>query len=232
VGCLSFQEPEAGFPSTQNRILFAPTAGEIAACILPHFERAKDPVASFGQGCEGDPLMNPPLLEEAIRLVRAKGGAGTINLNTNGSRPQAVKKLVEAGLDAIRVSMNSAQEPWYNAYYRPRGYRFADVKESVKVVADAGGFASINYFAFPGVSDREKELEALLGFIRDTGLRLIQWRNLNLDPDLYLETLGDLEGAGKALGLKFVFEEVKRRFPKIRYGYFNPAWRSELSQAA
>ncbi len=232
VGCLSFQEPEAGFPSTQNRIAFTPTAAEIAACIVPHFERAELAVASFGQGCEGDPLMNPPLLEEALRLVRAKTSAGTLNLNTNGSRPDAVKKLMKAGLDAIRVSMNSAQEGWYNAYYRPRGYTFADVRASVKAVAELGGRASINYFVFPGVSDREQELEALIELIKESGLSLIQWRNLNLDPDLYLETIGDPAAAGKALGLKFVFDEVKRQFPKMRYGYFNPAWRDETRQAA
>jgi hypothetical protein len=125
------------------------------------------------------------------------------------------------------VSLNSAQEPWYNAYYRPRGYSFAQVRQSIKVVVDEGGHASINYFTFPGVSDREAEIQALLGLIKETGLHLIQWRNLNLDPDLYLDTLGDIDGAGKAMGVKFLLDEVKRQFPAIRYGYFNPAWREE-----
>ena len=227
VGCLSFQKPEVGFPSTQNRIEFIPTADEIAGCVLPHFAIATMPVASFGQGCEGDPLMNPPLLLESIKAIRAKTARGTINVNTNGSRPDVVRELMKNGLDAIRVSMNSAQEPWYNAYYRPRGYTFSQVKESVKAVVDLGGHASINYFTFPGVSDREAEIEALSDLITWSGLHLIQWRNLNLDPDLYLETLGDLESAGEAKGVKFLLAEIKRRFPKIRYGYFNPAWREE-----
>jgi pyruvate-formate lyase-activating enzyme len=96
-------------------------------------------------------------------------------------------------------------------------------------VADLGGKASINYFVFPGVSDREAEIEALLAFIKDTGLHLIQWRNLNLDPDLYLETLGDLSGAGKALGLRTMLDKVHQAFPKIRDGYFNPAWKHEAT---
>lgn len=227
VGCLSFQKPEAGFPSTQNRIEFTPTAQEIAECVLPHFNKAPHPVASFGQGCEGDPLMNPPLLIEAVKAIRAKTSLGTLNINTNGSRPEAVRDLMRSGLDAIRVSLNSAQEKWYNAYYRPRGYTFAQVKESIKIVADEGGKASINYFTFPGVSDREAEIEALLKLIQQSGLHLIQWRNLNLDPDLYLDTLGDVEDAGKAMGVKFLLTEIKKHFPKIRYGYFNPAWREE-----
>jgi pyruvate-formate lyase-activating enzyme len=227
VGCLSFQKPEVGFPSTQNRIGFTPTADEIAGVVLPHFAKSRHPVASFGQGCEGDPLMNPPLLVEAIQKIRASTKTGTININTNGSRPEVVRDLMKAGLDAIRVSMNSAQEPWYNAYYRPRGYTFRDIKESVRLVGAEGGKSSINYFVFPGVSDREKEIEALLKFIYETDLHLIQWRNLNLDPDLYLETLGDLESAGKALGVKALFKAVREKFPHVRYGYFNPAWNDE-----
>jgi pyruvate-formate lyase-activating enzyme len=227
VGCLSFQKPEVGFPSTQNRIEFVPTVDDILGCVLPHFEKAIHPVASFGQGCEGDPLMNPPLLIESVKAIRNKTQLGTLNLNTNGSRPDAVKELMGAGLNAIRVSMNSAQEAWYNAYYRPRGYNYSQVKESLRVVADAGGHASINYFTFPGVSDREAEIGALLKLIKESGLHLIQWRNLNLDPDLYLDTLGDLDSAGKAKGVKFMLDEVKRHFPKLRYGYFNPAWQEE-----
>ncbi len=228
VGCLSFQPSKAGFPSTQDRITFVPTADEVAGVALGHLKRAKKKaVVSFGQGCEGDPLMQAGVLEASIRAIRAQAAKGTINLNTNGSRPEEVKKLMAAGLNAIRVSLNSAQRAWYEAYYRPRGYDFDDLKKSLKAVRDAGGWPSINYFVFPGVSDREAELEALSQMIEECGLALIQWRNLNLDPDLYLKTLGDLSGAGKALGVPYLLAEIRRRFPKLRYGYFNPAWRNE-----
>jgi hypothetical protein len=95
VGCLSFQKTDAGFPSTQNRIAFVPSVEEIANCMIPHLDKAPHPVASFGQGCEGDPLMNPPLLLESIKAVRASTQRGTINLNTNGSRPDAVRELMK-----------------------------------------------------------------------------------------------------------------------------------------
>lgn len=224
VGCLSFQPPEAGFPSTQNRLLFSPTATEIAEIAVPHLESSERPVASFGQGCEGEPLNQAELLEAAIRAIRARTPRGIINVNSNGSRPAVVRRLLSAGLDAIRVSLNSAQEPWYNAYYRPKDYKFSELTESLRAVADAGGKASINYFVFPGVSDREAEIEALLKLIKETGLHLIQWRNLNLDPELYLKTLGKVEDAGPALGIKTLLDEVKLQFPEVRYGYFNPAW--------
>jgi pyruvate-formate lyase-activating enzyme len=244
VGCLSFQPEEAGFPSTQNRIQFTPTPDEIAELAAPHLASSALPVASFGQGCEGEPLLQAPVLAEAIQAIRAKTKRGIININTNGSRPEAVKQLLSAGLNAIRVSMNSAQEAWYNAYYKPRGYQFSALKESLKAVVQAGGKASINYFVFPGVSDREREIEALLDLVGETGLHLIQWRNLNLDPELYLQTLGGPEAlmaAGDALGLTTLLNEIRSQYPAVRYGYFNPAWgfeeqlprlRQEAEQAA
>lgn len=244
VGCLSFQPEEAGFPSTQNRIQFTPTPSEIALLAVEHLKTSALPVASFGQGCEGEPLLQAPVLAESIKAIRAGTKRGVININTNGSKPDAVKLLLDAGLDAIRVSMNSAQEPWYNAYYKPRGYKFADLKESLKAVVGAGKKASINYFVYPGVSDREREVEALLDLVAETGLHLIQWRNLNLDPELYLATLGGPEAliaAGDAIGLPAMLDELKAQHPHLRYGYFNPAWgfedelprlRKEASSAA
>jgi pyruvate-formate lyase-activating enzyme len=227
VGCLSFQKPEAGFPSTQNRITFSPTVEEIASLAVAHLKHSALPVASFGQGCEGEPLLQAPLLKQAITAIRSATKRGVINLNTNGSRPAEVRMLAEAGLDSIRVSMNSAQEAWYRAYYKPRGYAFADLKESLKAMVGAGRKASINYFVFPGVSDREREIEALLDLVGETGLHMIQWRNLNLDPGLYVETLGGPDAlieAGEALGIPALLNELRQQYPKLRFGYFNPAW--------
>ncbi|HTB21340.1 MAG TPA: radical SAM protein [bacterium] len=227
VGCLSFQKPEAGFPSTQKRITFTPTTQEIASLAVAHLEKSSLPVASFGQGCEGEPLLQAPLLKESILAIRSATKRGVINLNTNGSRPREVLELAHAGLDAIRVSMNSAQEAWYSAYYHPRGYAFKDLKESLKAMVGAGRKASINYFVFPGVSDREREIEALLDLVGETGLHMIQWRNLNLDPELYVETLGGPEAlieAGEALGIPALLNELRQQFPALRFGYFNPAW--------
>ena len=56
LGCISFQQ-EAQLTSSQNRIAFTPTAEEIAGVALTHINRVKNSVVSFGQGCEGDPLM-------------------------------------------------------------------------------------------------------------------------------------------------------------------------------
>ena len=88
VGCISLQ-PSGCCPSTQDRIAFVPTPREIADLAIAHLESAPRPIVSFGQGCEGEPLLQAGVMAEAIRLIRARSSLGTINLNTNGSKPKA-----------------------------------------------------------------------------------------------------------------------------------------------
>ena len=47
-------------------------------------------MVSFGQGCEGEPLLRWKEIERAIRLVRARTRRGSIHANTNGSLPVAL----------------------------------------------------------------------------------------------------------------------------------------------
>ena len=158
---------------------------------MKHIQAVEAPVVSFGQGCEGEPLLMGDLLIESTRLIRKATAKGTINLNSNGSRPEIVKEMLKVGLDSIRVSMNSPREALYTPYYNPRGYTLADAIESLRAVNRAGGFTSINLFVFPGVTDTEEELDALSGLIEDVGLEMIQMRNLNVDPEVYARTLPD-----------------------------------------
>ena len=146
-------------------------------------------VVSFGQGCEGEPLLQAKTLEASISMMRKATGRGTINLNTNGSLPKDVEKLCRAGLQSIRVSMNSARPEYYEKYFRPKGFTFEDAKRSISVVKANGGFASINYFVLPGFTDQESEFNALRKLISETRLDMIQMRNLNIDPDWYLQQL-------------------------------------------
>lgn len=150
VGCISEQESNSPLTVTpQCRLTFTPTPEELAEVMEIHAAReTKEPVFSFGQGCEGDPLMNPELLCSSVRLYRAAGGRGTINCNTNASRPEAVSALAQAGLTSIRVSLNSAREAVYNRYYRPHGYSFADVRTSISTAREHGLFISLNLLFF------------------------------------------------------------------------------------
>lgn len=221
VGCISLQESGC-CPSTQDRIGFVPSPKEISQMAIPHLEQAERAIVSFGQGCEGEPLLQAETIEQAIRLMRKATPRGTINLNSNASLPKSVARLAAAGLDSIRVSLNSVQEKYYNRYYRPHGYRFMDVKESVRVMKDADKFVSLNYFILPGFTDSEDEFAALCGFIDELSPDFIQLRNLNMDPEWYLRTL-EFPDTEQALGMKSWFLKLQTRFPTLRYGYFNPS---------
>ena len=106
-------------------------------------------------------------------------------------------------------------------YYRPNNYQFSDIIESLKVMNHFGGWSSINYFVFPGMTDAMEEYEALRKLIRDTGLKMIQWRNFNIDPDWYLGKIG-VTDTGDFLGVKQLQELIQEEFPHLKYGYFNP----------
>jgi pyruvate-formate lyase-activating enzyme len=221
IGCISFQPAEETIVSTQDRLTFKPTAEEIVEFTVPHLETAPYPIISFGQGCEGEPLLMWQTIREAIIEIRKHTSKGSININTNGSMPEAVKALCEAGLNSIRVSTNSARKHIYEAYYRPNNYQFEDIVESLKVMRHYGGWSSINYFVFPGMTDSEAEYEALRTLISETRLSMIQWRNFNIDPDWYMGRINVGE-TGEMLGVKQLMELIKEEFPQLKFGYFNP----------
>ncbi len=219
IGCISKQEEE-DLISPQDRLTFIPTVEEILEVALPHLEQAEDAIVSFGQGCEGEPLLQWRRIEQAIKRMRARTDKGVVNINTNSSNPRWLQRLYDAGLDTIRASTISGHPETYTAYYRPLGYSFEDVKESLKRARDAGVFSSINLLSFPGMIDREREVEALLSFVRETGLRLIQLRNLNIDPEVLLPRMPALDSMGKALGIRTMIEIIRRELPEVEIGNF------------
>jgi len=220
VGCLSEQK-DSGFVASHNRISIVPPAYDIAEVALTHIEHVDRPVVSFGQGCEGEPLLQTDRLIEAIRLIRKQTPRGTININTNASRPESVKKLCDAGLDSMRMTMNCADKRMFDLYFRGTDYSIEDVRKSGKIIKAYKGFLSVNLLVFPGLTDRKTQVEKLIDFLGDVGVDMIQWRNLNLDPDIYMETLGrDNFAAG--MGIAKAIDMVKQALPMIRFGYFNP----------
>lgn len=221
LGCISFQPEEESIVSPQDRLTFKPTAAEVVEYTVPHLETAPFPIVSFGQGCEGEPLLMWETIREAIIDIRKHTLKGSININTNGSNPKAVKALMDAGLNSIRVSLNSVRESVYTPYYRPNNYVFNDLIESLRIVHEEGGWSSINYFVFPGMTDSEAELDALRRFIETTKISMIQWRNFNIDPDWYLGKIG-VTDTGNRYGLHNMIEIIREEFPNVQFGYYNP----------
>lgn len=221
IGCISFQPEEHEISSSQERLDFIPNVAEIVEFTVPHLEKAERPIISFGQGCEGEPLLVWQLIRDAIKKIRSYTDRGIININTNGSKPLAVEELCKVGLNSIRVSTNSVRKSVYESYYLPNNYQFEDIRESARVVRNYGGWASINYFTFPGMTDHPEEYEALRKFIQYTDISMIQWRNFNIDPDWYLGKIGITE-LPEGMGVRQVMQLLRQEFPHLAFGYFNP----------
>ncbi|MCG8470786.1 MAG: radical SAM protein [Desulfobacterales bacterium] len=222
LGCISHQSA-VKISNCQDRIDFTPTPEEIAGVALAHFETVPDGVVSFGQGCEGDPLLAAEVIEPAIKLIRKSTDRGTINMNTNASLPKVLDRLFDAGLDSIRASMNSVRPEIYTAYFRPNGYRFEDVVESFDVAKSHGRYKAINYLNSPGITDTPEEFDALCRFIEAHGVDLIQWRNLNFDPVLYHAQMSEAGALGLPIGIKKMITRLEKAFPNLKHGYFNPS---------
>ncbi len=221
-GCISYQ-PHNKCPVTQPRIGFIPAAEEVVEIALFHIKNARDPIVSFGQGCEGEPLVAAGVILKSITAIRRKTAEGVININTNASFPKAIAGLFDAGLDSMRVSLNSAREEYYARYYKPGGYNFKDVMDSVKIAKRKRGYVSINYLTMPGFTDSRDEFEAFQSFIEKYRIDMVQWRNLNFDPLRYFRELKVTVGREEMLGIRRVMKMLKIRFPYLKMGYFNPS---------
>jgi pyruvate-formate lyase-activating enzyme len=150
--------------------------------------------------------------------VRSRTSNGFININTNAGLTDHIRGIVDAGLDLMRVSTISALDDHYNAYYKPRAYTLANVEKSLKYATDKGVYTSINYLIFPGVTDREEEIEAMIGFVKRTGLKLIQMRNLNIDPESYLELISKPQG--EIYGMKQMLDIFREELPDVVIGSY------------
>ncbi len=215
LGCISRQPAEC-CPSPQDRIDFAPTTEEIAQIMLFHLEQAPEAIISFGQGCEGEPSLGFERTVPAMRQVREKTKRGMININSNAGHTEAIRALTDAGLDSMRVSIISAREPVYEAYYRP-AYKLAAVEESIRYARSKGVFVSLNLLTFPGLNDREEEVAAWLDFLGRTPVDMIQFRNLNMDPDWLL---GELPAGGQPIGIANWMQAIKAAHPAIELASF------------
>ncbi|MBV8638062.1 MAG: radical SAM protein [Candidatus Eremiobacteraeota bacterium] len=205
VGCISEQEPEAGLESPQARITYETSAAELARVAVHHLERVEQGIVSFGQGCEGEPLLRSVTIARAIEKIREACGNGTINLNTNGSMTSALERCIDAGLQAVRVSLNSFRPRVYAAYYRPIGYTLDDVLASVRLAVSRGLRVSLNLLTHPGVTDDEEEVAAMTSFLREVRVGMIQTRTLNIDPEWYFATVGRPR---RAVGMRAAIEAI------------------------
>ncbi len=216
-GCISLQPAEC-CPSPQERIKFRPTPEQIAEIGLYHLQTAPEGIISFGQGCEGEPSLAAVNISQGIRLIRQQTDKGQININTNAGYTEGIRQIVDAGLDTMRVSIISALPESYAAYYRS-SYQLENVKESIRYALDKGIYVSLNMLYFPGFNDRAEELAGWLEFFRELPVQMIQVRNLNIDPDAFLEIMPEVQG--EILGTKAFLTKLHQEFPDMVIGSFS-----------
>ena len=95
LGCISLQPSEC-CPANHERITFVPTPEELCEIAVPHLERAEQAIVSYGQGCEGDPVLQADTIAEATRRMKRATARGTVNFNSNGSLPDKITLLCDA----------------------------------------------------------------------------------------------------------------------------------------
>ena len=219
LGCIS--EKWADVASPQTRLGFAPTATEIAELAGWHLSAGPTNFISFGQGCEGEPLTRGSALVDATRRIRSAWPQSTIHINTNGSRPDVLRRLVDAGLNSVRISIFSLEDERFRAYYRPVGYGLEQVAQCAELVAAAGGQVTINLLTFPGISDALPEIESLVGFVREHRVHQVQLRSLNVDPHWLLERIPH---PTRGVGMRRFVKALTTRCADLQLGNFTRPW--------
>jgi pyruvate-formate lyase-activating enzyme len=196
---------------------FHPTVDEVAGLAIQHIA-AGGTMVSFGRACEGEPLLAARMVEDAIRIVRVATRSGTIHLETNGSAPAALRRLVATGLDSVTIRLASARADTYEVLHRPEGYRFADVRTSVRVAAEQGIATSLLITVLPSLFDRGEELAALVGLAGDMREgSTILLRDLAADP---LRALAIVKGRETRIGVSRAVERLRHELPHLRVGSF------------
>ncbi|HZK87277.1 MAG TPA: radical SAM protein [Syntrophomonas sp.] len=216
IGCIS--ESHLAVDAPQHRLDFLPSVQEIHEIGREHLLHAREAIISFGQGCEGEPSLNADRLSAAIREIRRETDLGTINMNSNAGYTEGLVKMVDAGLDALRVTLFSCQPQNYNAYHRPKNYQLEDVKNSIKYAHDHGLKVSLNLLTFPGFTDREDEIEALLALLAQGNVDMLQLRNLNIDPQTLFSRI---DSGGEVMGITNFIGIIQQEQPQLQIGSYS-----------
>jgi pyruvate-formate lyase-activating enzyme len=219
LGCISLQPDEV--PTPQPRMRYAPTPEELANLADYHLGGEDAHLVSFGQGCEGEPLTRDDALAEATARIRRMHPDATIHVNTNGSSPTALRRLIDAGCNSVRISAISFTDAVFRAYYRPAGYTLDEVRECGRMMRAAGGQVCLNLLTFPGVTDAPDELDRTVAACRDMDVQQVQWRSLNVDHDWLVRVLPAMEDG---LGMRAALDRFRRDLPGVEHGNFTRPW--------
>jgi len=122
---------------------------------------------------------------------------------------------------AARSRSGSARAATYETLHGPDGYRFADVRASLRLAAELRLALSVLVLVLPGVFDRAEELSELIAMLSElpNGSALLV-RDLHADP---FRALGRLQSRGfEPLGVAAALDRIKHEVPQVRVGAFVP----------
>lgn len=196
-----------------------PTVEEVVQIGLAHLQVAPQGIISFGQGCEGEPSLSAHVIAQAIGEIRRQTTRGTINMNTNAGYTKGIKQVVDAGINSLRVSLISARPSTYEAYYQPDNYQLEDVRASIVYAKEQGVYVSLNLLTLPGLTDRPEEAQAIIDLIKQTGIDMIQFRNLNIDTDWFLARIPAPDQ--EEWGIGELLAEIRKQLPRVEIGNFS-----------
>lgn len=162
-------------------VTFHAEASDVAAVAAAHLA-AGGACVSFGHACEGEPLTLVRPLVDATAEIRRRS-AGAIVLRTSGASAAGLARAAEAGVDRVVVRIASAHGPTYELVHRPVGFRWSDVRATLREATARAIAVTVELLVLPGLSDRDREVDALLELLGElpagTELRLA---DLAADP--------------------------------------------------
>lgn len=188
------------------------TAEDVAAVANAHFAAGGTSV-SFGHGCEGEPLGLVRTVTGAVGLI-TRPAAGEIILRTNGSSAAALARAADAGIDRAIVALASAAGPTYERVHAPIGYRWTDVRASLREAASRKLALTIELLSLPGLTDRESEARAIVALLGElpAGTLLLP---VDLAADPYA-LLARLPKDGATIGIATLLERLRTEAAHVR----------------
>lgn len=94
------------------------------------------------------------------------------------------------------------------------------METSIALARARGAYLALNLLLFPGVTDRQGEVEALVELIRRFRVDHVQTRSLCIDPLQYLDVAHGRGAGGPPIGVSAMLRELKRAAPWLVIGNF------------
>jgi len=175
-------------------------------------------------------------LPEVICRLR-ESGLDSLRVDFNSVRRDYFNRYARINWGPILKKIKEAEQRYFNnsgeeenvdkdrEEFEPEDC-FDKAKDSLKLMKEKGGFTSIRYMILPGLNDEWQEMEELCAFIEETRIDMIQWRNIAIDPEYYLESIRYEAPASlvyaKKMGVKGLIQAIRDKYPHLRHAYYNP----------